>query len=242
MYLFPDGVLNRSACLMFLACGISLAQSDVPHFGLGVAASSLGVSVQAATGVTTHSNIRGGFNFFNYDHDFNKDGVTYKGSLELRSVQVTYDYFFGPFHISPGALIYNGNRGDATAVVPGGRSFTLGGTTFYSSATYPVNGSGTLEVNKAAPMILFGVGNLLPRSSRHFGVNVEAGVVFEGSAKVKLNLGGTTCLTSALTPCVNTATDPVVQRAVLLEQSKLSDDVSPFRYYPVVSIGISYKF
>src|SRR5438309_2313565 len=130
MGFFPDGALSRGACLILLGCGMAFAQTDVPHFALGVAASSLGVSVQAATGVSSHSNLRGGFNFFNYDNDLNRDGVTYKGHLELRSVQVTYDYFFGPFHISPGALIYNGNRGDATAVVPGGRSFTLGGTTF----------------------------------------------------------------------------------------------------------------
>jgi hypothetical protein len=157
-------------------------------------------------------------------------------------VQVTYDQVFGAFHISPGLLVYNGNSGTAVATVPGGQSFTLGSATYYSSASNPVNGNGFLTVNKAAPMILFGFGNLLPRSSRHFGINVEAGVVFEGAAKVKLNLGGTTCLINPRTACVNTALDSTVQSSVVTEQSKLNNDLGPFKYYPVVSIGFSYKF
>ena len=91
-------------------------------------------------------------------------------------------------------------------------------------------------------MILFGFGNLLPRSQRHFGVNFEAGVVFEGSAKVKLNLGGNACLTSQQVGCVNAATDTTVQSSLLSEQSKLNNDVGPFQYYPVISLGFSYKF
>lgn len=222
--------------------GALSAQSDLPRFGVGVSASTLGFGIQAATAVTSKSNVRAGFNIFDYDHTFNKDGVRYDGQLKLRSVQITWDQYFGALHISPGVLVYNGNSGNATATVPGGQSFSLGGNTFYSSVANPVNGSGTLSVNKAAPMILVGFGNLLPRSQRHFGINVEAGVVFEGSAKVRLNLGGTTCLTSAQTVCVNTATDPLVQSSVVAEQSKLNNDVGPFKYFPVVSVGFSYKF
>ena len=96
---------------------VALAQSDMPRFGLGVTASTLGAGIQAATSVTAKSNVRVGFNIFDYNHSFTKDGINYNGDLKLRSVQVTYDQFFGPFHISPGALIYNGSKGDATASV-----------------------------------------------------------------------------------------------------------------------------
>ena len=191
--------------------------------------------------MTAKSNVRVGFNIFDYNHSFTKDGINYNGDLKLRSVQVTYDQFFGPFHISPGALIYNGSKGDATASVRAGQSFSLGSTTFYSSSSSPVNGSGTLMVNKAAPMILFGFGNLLPRSQRHFGVNFEAGVVFEGSKGQTesgrqrlpdLSAGG-------LRQCRHRHHCPV-EPAV--EQNKLNNDVGPFQYYPVISLGFSYKF
>ena len=37
--------------------------------GVGVKVSTLGLGVEAATAVTEHSNVRAGFNGFNYDHE-----------------------------------------------------------------------------------------------------------------------------------------------------------------------------
>jgi hypothetical protein len=229
-----------AACLLF-----PVESFGEELFGMGVTVGSLGVGAQAAASVTTYSNIRGGFSMFNYSDSFTKDGIAYKGTLNLRSVQVTYDQYFphmSGFHISPGALIYNGNKGDATASVPAGQSFTLGGTTYYSGATSPLNGTGKIDFRRAAPMVLIGFGNLLPRSSRHFGVSFEAGLVFQGSPNAKLNLTGNACTTSATAGCLNAATDPTVQSNVQSEQAKLNNDLNPFKYYPVISLGISYKF
>ena len=214
-------------------------------FGVGVTAGSLGAGAQGAVSVTKHSNIRGGFNLFSFSDHFTKDGVPYSGTLKLRSAQLTYDQYIphlGGFHISPGALIYDGNSGNAAANVPAGQTFTLGGVTYYSGAANPAVGTGTISFQKAAPMVLFGFGNLLPRSRRRFGVSLEAGVVFQGSPNAKLNLGGTSCLINATAGCVNTATDPGVQANVQSEQTKLNNTLKPFKYYPVISLGFSYKF
>jgi len=224
-----------------LVPAVSYGQTE---FGIGLAASSLGAGIQAAVSATKYSNVRAGFNAFSYSDTFTKDGINYSGTLKLRSAQITYDQYFhglGGFHISPGVLLYNGNSGNATANIPGGQSFTLGNTTYYSGAANPVNGTGAITSSKAAPMLLSGFGNLLPRSSRHFGINFEVGVVFQGSPNAKLNLAGTSCITPA-TGCVNTATDPGVQSNVQAEQTKINNDLNPFKYYPVVSLGFSYKF
>jgi hypothetical protein len=221
----------------------AFGQSSGPAVGIGVSASSLGLGIQGAVSVTSRSNIRAGINAFNFDHSFVKDGINYGGQLKLRSAQITYDQFLiGGFHVSPGVLIYNGNRVNASASVPGGQPFTLAGTNFYSSQANPVTGSGTLSVDKVAPMLLMGFGNLLPRSERHFGLNFEFGVVYQGSPRARLNLGGSSCLVSPVSGCVNTATDPIVQTNVLSEQTKLNNDLSPYKFYPVVSLGFSYKF
>ncbi|HVV47433.1 MAG TPA: hypothetical protein VHC72_19620 [Bryobacteraceae bacterium] len=208
--------------------------------------SSLGAGVQGAIAATRNSNVRVGFNIFTYDYDVRKDGVHYSSELKLRSVQATYDLFFGRhsggFHISPGLLIWNGNAATANASVPAGQPFTPGGTTYFSSRANPVAGTGTLDVNRAAPMILVGFGNPIPRSGRRFGVNFEAGVVFQGSPDVKLHLAGTTCLDSQGSLCVDTATDPMVQSSIQEEQVKWNRDLAPFRYLPVVSLGFSYRF
>jgi hypothetical protein len=220
-----------------------LAGQDLPKFAVGVKASTLGLGIEAATAVTSRSNVRAGFNGFSYSQDVTKDGIHYNGTLTLRSFEVLYDqYLIGGFHVSPGVLVYNGNHVDANASVPGGSSFTLGGTTFLSDQSNPVSGTGTLNLRKAAPMILMGFGNLLPRSSRHFAVNLEFGVVFQGSPGAKLNLAGSACSPPPGNFCQSIASSHPLQSLIQSEQNKVNDSLGPFKYYPVVSLGFGYKF
>src|SRR5947207_835263 len=82
-------------------------------------------------------------------------GITYKGNVTFRSVNAMLDFFpfAGGFHISPGALLYNGNQVTADATVPAGQTFTLNNVDYRSSATNPIVGNGKLALNKAAPMV-----------------------------------------------------------------------------------------
>jgi len=210
--------------------------------GAGVRLSTLGAGAEVAVSLTRRLNVRGGVNIFQYNRGFTHDGIGYKGQLNLRSGEAHLDWYpfgFG-LHLSPGLLVYNGNGATATASVPGGSTFSLGGTTYLSDPTNPIAGTGKLDFVKVAPTALFGFGNLVPRS-RHFAVNFEMGVVFQGSARTKLNLTGNACDPSGAN-CVNAATDPAVQSNVLAEQTKLDNKLEPFKYYPVVSFGFGYRF
>lgn len=209
--------------------------------GVGVKVSTLGIGGEAALPLGHRSNVRVGFNLFNYSHTFDKDGVTYKGTLNLRSAQATYDFFpIGGFHISPGVLLYNGNNLTANASVPGGQTFTLNNVNYLSDAADPVAGTGKLSLSKAAPMVLVGLGNLVPRS-HHFSTTFEVGAAYQGPPRVLLNLTGSVC-DSTGTFCRSISSDPTVQSNIAAEQSKLDKKASPFRFYPVISFGIGYKF
>ena len=217
----------------------AVAQSGV---GLGVKMSTLGAGIEVATQLTDRMNVRGGFNEFRYSRDFDKSGIAYSGELTLRSVTANLDFYVvGPLHLSPGLLLYDGNRGSASATVARGRTFTLGGVTYLSNPANPVTGNGKLRVNKVAPEFLIGLGNLVPRSGRHFTVNFEFGAVYQGSPSAKLNLNGSVC-TSFGTNCVNPGTDPIVLSNIRAEESKLNHDLSPFKFYPVISLGFGYRF
>ena len=78
---------------------------------------------------------------------------------------------------SPGALLYNDNQITGGASVPAGKTFTLNGTTYTSSATNPVTGNGSVTMNKEAPKLTVGWGNLLPRNGRHFTVRWNSGLL-----------------------------------------------------------------
>jgi len=209
--------------------------------GVGVKVSTLGIGGEVAVAVSHRSNVRFGFNAFSYGHTFDKDGATYKGNLDLRSAQATYDLFLLRwFHVSPGVLVYNGNKVSANVSVPGGQSFTLSNTNYVSDGADPIAGTGKLTVYKAAPMVLFGIGNLVPRS-RHFSTSFEIGAAYQGPPRVALNLSGSACDSSGLN-CRSISSDPTIQSNIAAEQAKLNKSASPYKFYPVLSFGVGFKF
>jgi hypothetical protein len=216
------------------------AEGRIP-IGVGVKVSTLGIGGEVAIAVSHRSNVRFGFNAFSYGDTFVKDGVTYKGNLDLRSAQATYDMFLlKDFHVSPGVLFYNGNKVSANASVPGGKSFTLSNTNYVSDAADPITGTGKLTVYKAAPMLLLGIGNLVPRS-KHFSVSFEIGAAYQGPPRVTLNLSGSACDSTGLF-CRSISSDPTIQSNIAAEQAKLNKSASPYKFYPVLSFGVGYKF
>jgi hypothetical protein len=213
-------------------------------FGIGAKVSLLGIGIEAATPLSRRINLRGGFNFLNYDRGFNNDGIHYAAQLNFRSAEAHLDWYpIGGFHISPGVLFYNGNKISANAAVPTGQTFTLGGTQYQSDPTgaNPVTGTGALTWPKAAPSILVGFGNLLPRSGRHFGFNFEVGGEYMGAPTATLNLQGTACNTST-DVCANAATDPGIQSSIQAQEKKINHDLSPFKFFPQISLGFGINF
>jgi hypothetical protein len=210
---------------------------------IGFKTSLLGFGGDFAVPVTQRSNVRVGFSTFNYSRGFDKDGVSYSGKLGLTSVQALYDIFpfGGGFHLSPGALLYNCNQLSGKATVPGGQSFTLGGTEYISDPTNPLSGSGKMAFSKAGPMFLLGWGNLARRSERHFGMTFEIGAVYQGVPRTTLTFGGRACDATGLN-CADVTTDPTFQSNVLAEQGKINHSALPARFFPVISLGFGYKF
>jgi hypothetical protein len=207
-----------------------------------VKVSTLGIGGEVAIAVSHRSNVRFGFNAFSYGHTFDKDGVTYGGTLDLRSAQATYDIFLlKGLHVSPGVLFYNGNQVTANASVPAGQTFTLSNTSYVSDAADPVTGTGKLSLYKAAPMVLVGIGNLVPRNSHHFSTSFEIGAAYQGPPRVTLNLGGSVCDSTGLF-CRTISSDPTIQSNIAAEQAKLNKSASPYKFYPVVTFGVGYKF
>jgi hypothetical protein len=209
--------------------------------GVGVKASTLGIGGEVAVAITHRSNVRFGFNAFSYGHSFDKDGATYAGNLDLRSAQATYDFFLLRWlHVSPGVLLYNGNQVSANVSVPGGQNFTLSNTNYVSDAADPIAGTGKLTVYKAAPMALIGIGNLVPRN-RHFSTSFEIGAAYQGPPRVALSLSGSACDPTGLN-CRSVSSDPTIQSNIAAEQAKLNKSASPYKFYPVLSFGVGYKF
>lgn len=216
--------------------------SSYSRIGIGVKVSTLGAGIEVATPLGQKFNVRGGFNMMRLNHTFNSNGITYSGQLQFQSGEAHLDYFpFWGIHVSPGLLFYNGNQITASAAVSGGQTFSIGGTTYESDPATPVTGTGKLDFVKVAPSIMLGVGNLIPRSGRHYSFLFEVGAVYEGSARAALNLTGNVCAVGGGS-CRAISSDPTVQANVAAQQVKIQNDVNPYRFFPVISLGVGFNF
>ena len=217
-------------------------KANYSKIGIGVKVSMLGAGIEVATPLARKFNVRGGFNMMRLNHTFPNNGIQYNGQVQFQSAEAHLDYFpIWGFHVSPGLLFYNGNQITATATVPAGQTFSVGGTTYQSDLTTPVTGTGKLNFVKVAPSLMLGVGNLIPRSGRHYSFLFEVGAVYEGSARVALNLTGNVCAVGG-TNCRPISGDPTVQANVTAQQLKLQKDVNPYRFFPVISMGVGFNF
>jgi len=207
-----------------------------------------GFGIDIATPVTSRLNLRGGATFFTYNPNLTIDGETIVGDIKLKSVSENFDFFpFGNrFRISPGIVFYNGNHISAIASVPGGQTFTLNDVDYISSPSDPIRGTFALSFgNRLAPSLTMGFGNMIPRNGGHWSVPFEIGAEYLGKTpRIALSLAGAACqMSTAPSNCSSIASDPTTQQNVVAEQNDLNGDIpSALRFFPIVSIGVSYRF
>lgn len=233
-------------CTIVIFTSLGFAQEHnhtVPHLGVGIKVSSLGAGIETAVPLFWHSHLRTGFNYFIYDRDLADQGVAYRGELNFRSAQATYDWypFHGAFHLGPTVLFYNGTHVHAKLNVPAGRTFTISQNTYKSDPSNPINGNASMTLAKIAPGFLLGWGNLLTRRHHHFSFPVEFGFIYEGAPNVALTLSGSGCDPKGR-GCSTLDSDDTAVKSIRAEQSKLTREVTFLRFYPIVSFGIGYSF
>lgn len=210
--------------------------------GIGATVGTLGIGGQMAVALSPRFNLRGGGNFFRLTRTTSSNGISYNAGVHLGDVNAMLDWFpfAGNFHLSPGLLVYNGNNISGAATVPAGRAFTLNSVSYVSSPANPVTGTGTIGLNKVAPMFLVGWGNLVPRK-KHLSISIEGGILYWGAPQIGLNLNGDVC-NADLSHCRPIGTDPTVQANIKAQEAKYNSDASAYQVFPVITFGVGYRF
>lgn len=226
------------------------------RMALGVGISPLGVSMEAATDINAHMNLRFTGNLFSYSTSFTTSGIPANADLNLASAGASLDVY--PFHsgfrISPGVLFLNQNELTATANMPGGTSFTLNDQTYYSASANsvtgatPLTGNGSLTLNNTKPAftITAGWGNHIQRHG-HWSVPFEIGIATIGAPRVNMVLNGWACTDASQLYCtnINNPTNPIaiqIQQNLQTQIAKWNSDIEPLKTYPIVKVGVAYSF
>lgn len=230
------------ASLLLAAPGAALAQYE-PSLGLAARVGTLGLSLEATTGITERFNMRAGINQYDYDYDPEpEDGdsgndLTYGGTLDLSSLSVFADWhpWAGGFRVS-GGVIFNGNEIGASARCEQA-SCEVGDQSFDAEDIGTIRG--LIDFNSVAPYAGIGWGNAVAADTG-FGFQFDIGVMLQGSPNVSLTADGSCNGTQGSINQQQCEDD--LNQALSEEAAELESDTEDFDLYPVISLGIRYKF
>ncbi len=213
---------------------------------IGINFGLLGPGVEIATPLSRRTNLRVDGSFFTYTlspSSFTQDGVSFGGTIKLRDVRASYDFFpfHGSFRLSGGVEVYNRFNVDGTGTVAVGQTVTFNSQDYTVSS--PLQGKASLVYgNKVAPTFTFGWGNVIPRSGRHFSFPVEIGAAYTGTPKFDLAMNSGSACVAGTTNCGPVASLDNFQTNLTAQKNKIINDLKPARFYPILNAGLSYRF
>ena len=210
---------------------------------VGLTLGTGGIGIQLATPINTKINLRAGASFFSYNTSFIVDTIPINGTLYLNNIHTSIDYFprARSFHISPGVTFYDNTRYSATIFVPGNQIINFNDQNYTSDPSDPIRGTAFIQFGRTvAPRLTAGFGNVIRHHTRGFSYPVEFGFEYIKTPTALFNLTGSSC--SAPGDCSTINSDPETQQNINEQQAEINSDLKPFRIFPIVTFGISYKF
>ncbi len=211
--------------------GLAVATSaNAADFGVYGTAGTVGLGGGIAGSFNSYFGARLGYTAFDYDvDDVESSDLSFDGTAELGGVQALLDWypFAGGLRVSAGVM--ENARFEATAR-PLQNTYTFDSVTY--SASDIAQARGTAEFDSLAPYFGVGFGRTLSRDGK-FAFTADVGVAFTGTADVQLNV---TCAAAAAALCSQ------IQGDVAAEQVELQNDADDIKYWPVLSLGVSYRF
>ena len=186
----------------------------------------MGLGGELTTGIASDINARVGLNTLNLDFDWDISDVEYDLGLDFFSFSALVDWYIfdDPFHLTGGLVSFDHElnmRGRPTS------SEEIGGVVYTAAEIGTLFGS--VEVDDVAPYIGIGWGNAL-NDGRRWGFYCDFGVAFTNSPDVDLSANG------------SMASDPGFRASLAREREDIEDDLEFFKFYPVISIGLFFRF
>jgi hypothetical protein len=213
--------------LVAIAAGVVTLASPVAHarevYGQ-VGTEGVGIGYSEPLG--TRDNVRAEFNGIAFSHSFNAGGLHYDGTAHIYHGGLYLDFFPAPgtvpFRITAGALI-GGDNVDATATSPSG-SYKINGVQ-YSTLGESIHAKAKFPTVR--PYIGIGFGHT-PVAQKGFSAFFDAGVAY-GRPKLDFDVPADIVAEAG-------------QANVDAEKQDLQNKADKLRWYPVVKVGVTYRF
>lgn len=214
-FLFPAAVVAAALCSPAL-------QAHEVYAGIGTE----GVGAGFAYALDDNFNARAELNGFALSRDFNSGDLNYNARAKLLHGGLYADWFPAPasvpFRLVAGVLIGD-DRIDATAS-------STNGTYDINGVVVPANGetvTARVRLPAARPYLGIGFGHA-PNGKAGFSMYFDMGVAY-GRPRVDLNVPASLAAQAG-------------QANVDAERQQLQDKADKLRFYPIVKIGVTYRF
>lgn len=226
----------KAKLLVLALCSSFAAAAQAEGVGVYVNGGTTGFGLGLAGSMS--DSVTGRLSFDTWKRTITKSDSNgnYDLDLKLQNVAALADWypFSGAFRTTFG-LVANGNKATMTAVPTGG-NYTFNGQQYPASAVGSF--SGEMKFNSTAPYLGIGWGNPVAKG-KGWGFVSDFGVMFQGSPKVSSTV---TCSATLLAQVGGAAACAQLQSDVSAGAAKLESDTKNYKYWPVVSIGVSYHF
>lgn len=214
-------LVSTAAAVAALLCCPSLHAHEV-YGGIGTE----GVGAGFAYALDDHFNARAEVNGFALSRNFSSGDLSYDARAKLLHGGLYADYFPAPakvpFRLVAGVLLGD-DRVDATAN-------SNNGTYNVNGVVVPANGetiSARVRFPSARPYLGIGFGHT-PNGKSGFSMYFDAGVAY-GRPRVDLNVPASIVAQAG-------------QANVDAERQELQDKANRLRFYPIIKIGVTYRF
>jgi hypothetical protein len=218
-----------------LAGAAALAAGSAAHADIALTGEvgTTGIGFHASVPLRPNLHARIGFGYLGYSYSGSSSGLDYDLSLKARTYDALLDWYpraDSSFRVTAG-VAYNGNKIDAQARPDAAGNYVVQGNAYSAATVGKVNG--TVDFGKLAPYLGIGWSKRLSQDEKGWSFSTDVGVMFQGSPRTTLTSSG---CTAAAPVCSQLSADLARQNAAL------SDDMRRFKVYPVLRVGVSYRF
>lgn len=215
-------LLPALACLLL---GNNAWADETGGIDVSLKAGTLGVGAEINYPISSNMSVAVGFNKFSKSQVENIDGNDYDEDINLQTFSVLFNYhpFNGSFRITAGAML---NNNELTLTADPNATYDINGT-IYDSTEFG-NLEATVDFEKIAPYIGLGLGY---GASSGFSFTLDVGILFQGEPSVDMTSTGG-----------SESNNPVFLDNLAQEEAAAEDDIKDFDVYPVISLGVSYRF
>jgi hypothetical protein len=207
------------------------AQQQDGGFAAGFRFGTTGLGIEAATRLSQSFDLRGSYNFLEYETDFDESDINYDADFNRNSLGFLVDWHPGSsnFRLSGGLFAHSDNNVSVLAEPGAGGTFRINGNTYNVADIGSL--SGEVSFDKQTPYLGIGWGR--PAAVQGWALLADVGIQLQGSPQAELQ-SQTCTLPAAL--CTRFRHD------VEAELQELEKEGEDFELWPVLNFSLIYSF